>query len=130
MKNFKHTAALLLAAAILAPAGAVAEPAAKAQRGPVFPMHLVSSTVDRGAVTLRYYSLKQWQPFCLVYAGVDMKFGDRWDRPQKCLSADSNGLATVTIRAEGRGPLIVSVVLPSGEVRSDVIDVAKFRSEN
>lgn len=90
-------------------------------------MHLVASSADRGSVTVRYYSLKPWQPFCLVYAGLNMKFGPRYTNPQQCMSADSYGNATLTFMAEGPGPLIVSVILPTGDVMSNTLDLEKLR---
>ena len=129
MKMFKYTAALFLAAAILAPGAAVAEPPAKAQRGPVFPMYLVSTSVDRNSFTVRYYSANPGQQFCVVYADVALESGERWkrwNRPRRCFSADSYGNATVTFHTHERGPHIVSVVIPSGAVRSDVLDLEKL----
>lgn len=128
MKKLPILAAIVLSAAVLAPARAGTE-ATPTARVPAFPMHLVASSADRGSVTVRYYSLKPWQPFCLVYAGLNMKFGPRYVNPQQCTSADSYGNATLTIMAEGPGPLIVSVILPTGEANSNVLDLEKLRSK-
>lgn len=129
MKKLTIYAALLLSAAVLAPAQAGTEAAPKPARVPAFPMHLVASSADQGSVTVRYYSLKPWQPFCLVYAGLHMKFGPRYVNPQQCTSADSYGNATLTFMAQGPGPLIVSVILPTGEASSNVLDLEKLRAK-
>lgn len=124
-------AVFTLLAGVLATNVAMAVPASVAQPATPkrFPVHLVSSVANTSEVTLRYYTPRPREQFCVAFAGVRVDLGPGWKHMPQCLTSDQYGAATVYLSARGRGTLIVSIVLPEGETHSDTLQLGEMRDK-
>lgn len=122
----KSISPIALAFAVLAGfAGqTVAASGESAASAPRFPVHLVSSSAkSSGSLTLRYFTPRPREQFCLAYAGVDVGLGPGWQHGPRCVTSDQYGSYTATLPIEGRGTVIVSIVLPDGTTHSDTLQM-------
>lgn len=98
--------------------------------GSTFPIRMVNVQVDDyDGVVMRFYAPTPGISFCVVYAGKDLNLGPSWTHMQQCLTTDKYGAAVVHASANGKGLLIVSTVLVSNEVHTDVLDLGALRSQ-
>jgi len=130
MKHLKALLALFASTLAMSAALAGTTPVENAQPTLRVPVYLVSSTVGSTAVLLQYYTPRPREQFCVAYTGVRVDIGAAWQHMPQCVTSDQYGAASVRLLASGEGTLVVSVVLPEGETRSDVLQLGALRKNS